>query len=49
MAKPPRNLFAPLEKSVGHRLRLLDIVQTIWAPLGKLFAPAVVPSWLRAW
>jgi len=26
----------------------LDIVQKIWAPLGKLFAPPGVPSWLRA-
>jgi len=25
----------------------LDIVQTIWAALGKLFAPPGVPSWLR--
>jgi len=27
----------------------LDIVQKIWAPLGKLFAPPGVPNWLRAW
>jgi len=27
----------------------LDIVQNIWAPLRKLFAPPGVPSWLRAW
>jgi len=27
----------------------LDIVQKIWALLGKLFAPPGVPSWLRAW
>jgi len=27
----------------------LDIVQKIWAPLGKLFAPPGVPSWLRSW
>jgi len=27
----------------------LDIVQKILAPLGKLFAPPGVPSWLRAW
>jgi len=26
----------------------LDIVEKISAPLGKLFAPAGVPSWLRA-
>ena len=28
---------------------MLDIVQNILAPLGKLFAPPGVPSWLRAW
>ena len=28
--KPPRNFFAPLEKCVGHRLKLLDIVQKLW-------------------
>jgi len=38
----------PLEKCVGHRLKLLDIIQNIWAPLRKLFAPLSVPSWLRA-
>jgi len=27
----------------------MDIVQKIWAPLRKLFAPPGVPSWLRAW
>jgi len=25
---------------------VLDIDQKIWAPLGKFFAPPVVPSWL---
>jgi len=44
-----RKFFAPLEKYVGCSLKLLDINQTIWAPLGKLFAPPGVPSWLRAW
>jgi len=29
-------------------LNLLKIVQKIWAPLTKLFAPPGVPSWLRA-
>jgi len=42
-------LFAPLEKCVGHSLKLLDIVQKIWAPLGKLFVPPGVPSRLVAW
>jgi len=27
-----------LEKCVGHNLKLLDIVQNIWALLRKLFA-----------
>jgi len=27
----------------------LDIVLKIWAPLRKLFATPVVPSWLQAW
>jgi len=41
--------FLPLEKSVGHSWKLLDIVWKIWAPLRKLFATPGVPSWLRAW
>jgi len=45
----PRKFFAPLEKCVGHCLKLLDIVQRIWALFRKLFAPLGVPSWLRAW
>jgi len=45
----PRKFFSPLEKCVGHNLKTLDIIQKTWAPLGKLFAPAGVPSWLRAW
>ena len=43
------NLLPPLEKCVGHRLKLLDIAQKIWAPPRKLFVPPGVPSWLRAW
>jgi len=46
---PPKNCFAPLEKCVGHSLKLLDIVSKIWAPLRTLFASPSVPSWLRAW
>jgi len=38
-----------MERSVGHGLKLLDIVQNIWAHLRKLFAPPGDPSWLRAW
>ena len=46
---PPRKFFAPPpEKCVGHNFKILEIVQRFWAPLGKLFAPPVVPSWLRA-
>jgi len=37
-AKPPR-------KCIGHRLKLLDILQKFWAPLRKLFAPPGDPSW----
>ena len=43
---PPR---PPLEKCVGHRLKLFNIVQKNWAPLRKLFTPPGVPSWLQAW
>jgi len=39
---------APLEKCVEHSLKILDIVQKIWAPLGKLFSPPGVPRKLRA-
>jgi len=35
-------MFAPLEKCTGHNLKLLDIVQKIWAPLRKLFQPLMV-------
>jgi len=45
---PTRKLLPPLEECGGHALKQLDIVQEIWAPLRKLFAPTVVPSWLRA-
>jgi len=38
-----------MEKCIGHRLKLLGIVQQIWAALRKLFAPPGDPSWLRAW
>jgi len=46
---PTRKFFYHLEKCVGHSLKILHIVQKIWAPLRKLFAPPGVPSWLRAW
>ena len=45
---PPRKIFAPLEKCVGHSLKILDIVQKISAPLGNHFVPPGAPSWLRA-
>jgi len=35
----------PLEKFVGYSLKILDIVQKIWALLRKLFAPPGDPSW----
>jgi len=39
-----RKFFAPLEKCVGYSLKLLNIIQKIWAPLRKLFAPPGVPN-----
>ena len=45
---PLENFSPPLEKCVGYSLKISDIVQKIWAPLRKLFAPPGVPSWLRA-
>jgi len=42
------NFSPPLEKCGGHNLKILDIVQKIWAPLGKLFAPPGVLSSLQA-
>jgi len=49
-AKPPLQTFSPpLEKSVGHSRKPLDIVWKIWAPLRKLFVTPGVRSWLRAW
>jgi len=46
---PLENFSPPLEKCSGHRLKLLDIVQKVWAPFRKLFVPPDDPSWLRAW
>jgi len=45
---PLETFSPPLEKCVGHSLKLLDIVQKLWAPRRKLFAPPNVSSWLRA-
>jgi len=45
---PPRKFFSPLEKCVPYSLKILDIVQKIWALLTKLFGSPGVPSWLRA-
>jgi len=38
---PTRNFFAPLEKCVGHNLKILDIVQKIWA-LSENSSPLLV-------
>jgi len=46
---PLENFSPPVEKCVGYNLKILDIVQKIWAPLRKFLAPPGVPSWLRAW
>ena len=45
----PRKFLPPLEKWSEHNLNILGMVQKIWAPLGKLFAPPGVLSWLRAY
>jgi len=45
---PPRKFFDPLEKYVGHILKLVIIVHKFWAPRRKLFAPPSVLSWLQA-
>jgi len=34
-----QNFPLPLEKHVGHSLKLFGIVKKIWATLRKLFAP----------
>jgi len=48
-AKPlQENFLPPLEKCVGYSLKLLDIVQKIWAPLKKNWGPSqktLRPSW----
>jgi len=41
---PLGNFSYPLKKCVVHNLKILDTVQNIWAPLGKLFAPPGVLS-----
>jgi len=45
---PLKKFSPPLEKGVGHSLKILVMVQKIWAHLGKLFAPPGFPIWLRA-
>ena len=46
--KPPLQRFSlPLKKCVGRSLKILNIVQKFLAPLGKLFTPPGVLSWLR--
>jgi len=46
---PLENISPPLEKCVGHNLKLLDMFKKIWASFRKLFASHGAPSWLRAW
>jgi len=46
-AVPHWKFFLPLEKCVGHSLKLLDVVLKNWTLLRKPFAPPGVPSWLR--
>ena len=46
--KPLENFSLPLEKCVGHNLKILDIFQKIWASFGKLITLTGVPSRLRA-
>jgi len=43
-AKPhPENFSPPLEKCVGHSLKILDIVQEMWAPR-KTLHPSCCPK-----
>jgi len=39
-----KSFAPPLENCVGHSLKNLG-----WSLLKKIFAPHIVPSWLRAW
>jgi len=43
---PLQTFSPPLEKCDVNSLKLLDIAQTIWTPLRKLFAQPAVLSWL---
>ena len=45
---PLENFSPPLEKCVGHILKILQINSKNLGPFGKVFAPPGVPSWLRA-
>jgi len=45
---PLENCSSPLEKCIEHNFKILGVVQKPWAPLGKLFSPPGVPSWLRS-
>ena len=45
---PLEKILTPLERCVGRSLKILDIVQKIWASLGKFFASHGVLSCLRA-
>jgi len=45
----PKNSFALPGKCVWHSLKVLDILESFWTPLWKLFAHPGVPSWLQRW
>jgi len=46
-AYPHIKIFSPLEKCVGHSLKLLDIVKK-FGPLSENSSTPGDPSWLRA-
>jgi len=43
-ANPPAKVFSHLEKCVGRSLKLLNIIEKVWAPIRKLFAPPWCPK-----
>ena len=41
---PPKNIFGPLGKCVGHSLKILDIVLKNWGPLKSTPCPTWYPN-----